>query len=209
MPKASDGPYADFQISAVSVLSTVSVYTMLDPLSAATGILQAFPQHSTPVYQAGVFRLKTSIRVSRLEFTFEISSAQSNTLIAADIYNFMRIAVIKTGKTYATSNVNYLTTVYGGTNLQDVQQVLADKVFALNSQAFDSSNYNSPGLDVWRFSIDCDWTSVFFSTTATGIGTVWENQEGDVMLELVSDSAAVPHPFTSIHCRVFFDFLNL
>lgn len=206
MPQSSTGPYADFQLGITGYTTSVSTYTMLDPLSAASGILQAFPQHATPVYQAGTFRLKTKVRITRFEFTFDLAGSQSNTLVPADLYNYMRIAVIKTGKTYANSNINYLTSVHGGTNLQDVQQILADKIFGLTSQAFDTTNYNAPQLDSWRFSIDCDWITVFYSTNATGVGAAWENQEGDLMVELVSDSTLAPNPVSTVHCRVFFDF---
>lgn len=181
---------------------------MLDPLSAGSGVLASFPQHAIPVYQGGVFRLRSALRISRLEFRMLFSGSQSNALIAADYYNFVRIAVIKTGKTYANSNVNYLSNVYGGTSMQDTQQVLADKTVGLTTQAFSSTDYNSPGLADLTFAIDCSWDAVFYSTTATGAGTAWENQEGDIMLEFVSDSSVAPHPQVSFSCRVFFDFLK-
>ena len=181
---------------------------MLDPLSAASGILATFPQHAIPVYQGGTYRLRTSLRIRRLEFTFVCSGSVSNTLIAADFYNYVRIAVVKTGKTYASSNTNYLNTVHGGTTMQDTQQVLADKILGMSTQAFNSSDYNSPGLADYRFAIDCHWDPVFYSTNATGTGAAWENQEGDIMVELLSDSAVAPHPQVNFSCRVFFDFLK-
>lgn len=203
-------PVADYNYALTASSTGATSFTLLDPILAASGILQAFPAHSTPVYQNGVLRLRTRIRIRRVEMRFIVVGAVSNAVLAADLYNTLRYAVYKTGIDYSGTSTPYLNAVIGGTTLQDVNKVYFDKTDALPSQAYDTTiTTPTPQVLTWDIYFEPHVILDCFSSNATGAGAAWDTNGTDIMFDHVSDSNLVPHPTIGFNARFIIDFLEL
>jgi hypothetical protein len=201
-------PYFDFNLNQLSSTS-VTFNTILDGLLASTGILQQYPQHAEGQYSNGVFRLRQRIRLRRMECRFAFIGAQSNAVLAADLFNLVRLAIYVSKTNYAATVANYLTAVETGTNTIDVGGVYLDKTVPLPSQAYDTTiTTPTPQVVNWEGSFDPALTLTCFSTTATGAGSAWDTEERDIVLSHVSDSALSPNPTVQGYVRIFFEYVN-
>jgi hypothetical protein len=205
----SNARYFDFQLGS-NLISTSNISgTMLGSLLSSTGILASFPANATPVSSAGTLQLYQKIKLNHMLVAITAIGSQSNTLAAGDIYNRLRVMIVWTGETYQGSQISPLVnnSVDQWPNMQDVVQVFGDWQFSLPSQAFNSSNYNSPAIKTWRSSIPIDKTLECFATTASGTGA-WETKQGDLVYAAVSDSSVSPNPILLTTVRVYYTMLH-
>jgi hypothetical protein len=209
VPYSAMGPVADYNYALTASSTGVTSFTVLDPLLAASGILASFPQRATPVYQNGVFRLRTRIVIHRVEVRMVVVGAQSNAVLAADLYNTLRTALYKTRINYGDSSIAYLTTVLGGTNLQDIEKIHADRTFSLPSQAYDATiTTPTPQVLNWDFMFKPNMVLDCYSTNATGSGAAWDTNGFDLMFDHVSDSTVAPHPTIGFTLRLCYSYEN-
>jgi hypothetical protein len=205
----SDARYFDFQLGS-NLISTANISgTMLGSLLSSTGILATFPANATPVSSGGAFQLYRKIRLKNMLVALTAIGSQSNTLASGDIFNRLRVLIVWSGETYQGSQISPLSnnSVDQWPNLQDVEEVLGDWQFALPSQAFNTSNYNSPAIKTWRSSIPINRTLECFSTTANGTGA-WDNKHGDLVYAAVSDSSVSPNPILLTTVRVYYEIVD-
>lgn len=200
-------PLTDFNYGASSTTTTVSA-SLLDDLLSNTGILQAYPQHATPVYYNGNYRLRTKIVIDRIEVRATIVGAVSNALLAADLYNTLRLAIYKTGVSYSDTSTAYLNGVTSGTTVTDVKKVYLDKTWALPSQAYDSTiTTATPQVLCAEYYFEPHFELDVFSLNATGLGVAWDSNGVDLMFDHVSDSSIAPHPTISMTVRSIFHYV--
>jgi hypothetical protein len=208
-----DMPYCDSFILGSSFSTSVTSFNILDALGSSTGLLQAFPQHSTPVTynNAGTvaYRLRTKIVIDFIEFDFRMIGSQSTTLVAADLYNTIRWALYLEGpQSGVGSSLSYLTSVIGGTIIQDKMKVYHDQQYPLVSQAFDTVNSdNVPNVKTGFLKFPIHESFTFFSTTTTGVGAPWLSADKTIVLDVVSDSSIIPSPTFGYNARIFFRFM--
>lgn len=208
-PVVLDCPFFDFNFN-VSATTTPAVLDVLDGLLSSTGILQQYPQHSEGQYANGVLRLRQRIKLNRVEVRNTFVGAVSNAVLAADLYNSVRSAMVVVGEDYSTAAVpSYLNGVFVGTSTLDIKGVYYDRTVSLPSQAYDATiTTPTPQVINWDLSFDPNLVITCFSTTASGSGSAWDTEERDVLIYHVSDSAIAPHPTMSGTVRVFFEFLE-
>lgn len=201
-------PICDFNMGLTNTTTTTTLLTMLDPLLAATGILQQYPQHATPTYLNAVFRLRQKIRILRIECRFQFIGALSNAVLAADLYNTVRIAMYRSGVDYSIANIPYLNGVIAGTTLTNIQRVYFDKTVSLPSQAYDTT-ITTPTPQVRNWEVFFEPSDLWFdcySTNATGSGAAWDTDGRDLCLEVISDSSVTPHPSVGGNIRLIYQY---
>lgn len=183
--------------------------SLLNSLASSTGLLQQFPQHATPVFMSGGvgFRLRQNLHISHIDLDLQVIGSQGTALLSGDFYNTVRTAVYRTGDTYVDPTLPYLTGILT-TQITDVQHVYLDRAETLITQAFDSADNNVPGARYHSWTIPVNRTLSFYSTTASGVGSVWESREQDFLIDFISDSAVIPHPAVSYLARVWFEFVK-
>jgi len=201
-------PFVD-QVYSVSVSSTTTSSSLLNELASATGLLQQYPQHADPVYEAGIgFRLRQTLHLKFMELDFQAVGSQGNALVSGDLFNTMRVAVFLVGETYLSANLNYLTSIVQ-TDIRDVKHVYLDHLMDLPSQAYDTvSTTNVPQVITKQLLIPINKRISFYSTSASGGGATWESREDDIVVNVVSDSGVVPNPTFNSVFRLWFEFVN-
>lgn len=176
---------------------------------SATGVLQSFPAHATPVSQNGVNRLRGVINLDYMELTVNFIGAQSNAILSADIFNQIRCTVVRTGLPYSGAPEQAQVSVVGGLQLSDVKEVYHDQVATLTTRAWNSSSgYNSPGVIIKRKTIPIGYRLAVHSENTTGVGVAWDTLMSDVLISFVSDSNVTPHPQIQFNCRVFYRWMS-
>lgn len=200
-------PFVDQLVGTTPINTSVFAGSLLTSLASASGLLQQFPQHATPVFMSGGigFRLRQNLHISHIELDIQVIGSQGTVLLPGDFYNTVRTAVYRTGDTFVDPTLPYLTGILT-TQITDVQHVYLDRVDVLMTQAFDSTDNNVPGVRHHSWNIPINKTLSFYSTNATGIGATWETREQDFLIEFISDSAVIPHPSVSYCARVWFEF---
>jgi len=201
-------PLCDYNYALTASSTGVTSFSVLDPLLANNGILQQFPQQATPVYQNGTFLLRTRLLIERVEIRHTVVGAVSNAVLAADLYNNLRVAFYHTGVDYSSTNTPYLNGVIAGTTLQDVSRVYIDRTFALPSQAYDATiTTPTPQVLNWDVFFEPNLIVDCYSANATGSGVAWDTNGTDVICEHISDSAVVPHPSVGFTLRMCYRYL--
>lgn len=199
-------PVTDFNFSNTVSTSITQLYP-LDALLGSGGILQAFPQHATPVFMNGVYRLRTRIFLKRIEARFIFVGAVSNAVLAADLYNTVRVALHLSGTDYSSTGADYLTGTTTGTNITDCKRIYFDRTVALPSQAYDTTiTTPTPQVVTWEVYFDPNLSIDCFSTNATGAGAAWDTNGLDLDLEFVSDSSISPHPSVLGTMRLIYEY---
>lgn len=207
VPFSGMKPVCDFNISTSVSTSVTNLYP-LDALLGSAGILQAYPQRSTPVYMNGTYRLRTRIHISRIEFRLIFVGAVSNAVLAADLYNTIRAAMHLSGTDYSALGADYLAAVNQGTNITDCKRIYFDRVLALPSQAYDVTiTTPTPQVLTWSGYFEPNLPLDCFSTNATGSGAAWDTNGLDIDMEFVSDSSLAPHPSVSGSVRLVFEYM--
>lgn len=202
-------PLADFALN-YNVTAVVGTNSLLDPLLAANGIMQQFPQHAFPIYYNGTFRLRQRIKIMRVEIRMTFIGAVSNAVLAADLYNTLRVAVYRTGIDYAVASIPYLTGITSGAEVRNVERVYLDHTVSLPSQAYDTTiTTPTPQVRNWEvFFEPNDLVLDTYSTNATGIGAAWDTNGRDLMIDFVSDSAIAPNPTLLGNVRLVYAYIK-
>jgi len=203
-------PFTDQNSVGTPVSTSTTTLSLFTEMASATGLFQAFPQHASPFFEGGSigFRLRQAIRIRTIEADLVYVGAQSNVLALGDLYNTVRLAVYESGETYQSSSLTYASSVVTS-DVRDVTKVFHDEMVPLPTQAFDSVNsYNVPQVLTKRYQIPINQTYVFFSQNPTGAGVAWETTAKDILLEIVSDSSAPPHPTVIYNFRVWFEYVK-
>lgn len=209
VPYSGVCPYADYNIGGSSISTTVTADYPLDALLGATGILQQFPAHATPVYQNGVYRLRQRVIIRRMECRFSFIGAVSNAVLAADLYNTVRISLSLTGTSYSGISNAYLNGIMSGTNLVNVKRIFFDHTVSLPSQAYDATiTTPTPQVRNWEVFLEPNLRFDTYSTNATGSGAAWDTDGFDLGLEFVSDSAIAPHPTLMGTLRLIYEYVR-
>jgi hypothetical protein len=203
----SHRPFFDTDTST-SVTTTALQYSLLYNLCAANGLLQAFPQHASPFVTGSVNGLRQRLYLSHIEFRYQVIGAQSNVITTADMYNTVRIAIVRTGVNYSAVNPLYLSSTIVGSSLNSIQQVYLDRTYSLPSLAFTTANYNSPGVINGYVRIPINRYIVCHSGNSTGSGVAWDTEQQDYVINFVSDSSLTPHPTLTYSARFFFDYCD-
>jgi hypothetical protein len=202
---SSKESYIDIAIGA-GITNTFVPTKALDPLLGAGGLLRTFPQLCRVAAggSANTPKWFKNITVQAIEFNLNFSGSQSNTLIPADLYNRLRFVVWSTKYPYsATTNA-----VWDIDSLIDwtrAEELIFDQTISLSSQAFDTSNYNSPATQnlramlPYRHRYNCKST-----TTAGGLPTAFDTDEDNLLFGFVSDSAVAPNPAVSGSFRLYY-----
>jgi len=208
MPSVVDRPFFDYPVAVSPVSTTYGTFKLLDFLTGAGGILAQYPQHAEGQFAGGLFRLRQRILLDRCEFRLSMVGAESNAVLAADLYNTLRVALIVTGNSYLNTPAQYLTGTMSPTSVVDVKGVYFDKSFSLPSQAYDTTiTTPTPQVLNWEGCFDPGLMLVCYSTTAAGTAT-WDTEERDLGLQVISDSTAVPHPSIQGTFRFFFRYVD-
>lgn len=193
----------------IGVSTTTYQISLLITLASNSGLLQSFPAHADPVYENAIgVRLRQTLHLKFIEFDAEFVGSQSNTIVASDLYNNMRISIFRTGETYQSANLNYATSILS-TDIRDVQKVYYDEVIPLPSVAFDTANNtNVPNVKIRSMRIPINLKLSFFSSNASGAGAAWETRESDLVINVVSDSAVAPNPTIQFNSRLWFEYVR-
>lgn len=190
----------------LSAISSTTTLFLMDPLLSSTGLMAQYPQSAKGYYNGTNFALRTAIIVRRIEFRAYLTGAQSSTLLAGDLFNYLRYGFYKTGAQYSDSTEQYLGNgVFGGTDPDDVKRVYLDKTETLSSTAFNTTTgFNVPQTRVREWTICPNDVFKIYSTNATG-STAWNTLADNYRMDICSDSTLTPHPNFKIVIRFFFE----
>jgi hypothetical protein len=201
-----DVPYFDFYEGGTYGTSPTS-NSMLGGLLSSTGILSQFPSIATPNFSTGGFTASVTARVHILYADVHIKAvgSQSNTIVAGDLYNTLRIGIFQCGENYSTvQQTPYSSNQDFWYDTKDLERVLYDEFIPLPSQAFDTlSNYNVPQVVCKKFRVPINLRLDCISTAASGTGA-WNTKKSDLFLSIVSDSTVAPNPNVITSVRFYF-----
>jgi hypothetical protein len=199
-------PYFDYQLTGLSVTNSPGYGSMLTPLLGSTGLLASYPQITVPVITGTVAQFYQEIRITSILLEVTAIGSQSATIVAADLFNQLRVLMFWSGETYQSSLINPVLSPNQWPNMQDVEEVLYDAKYDLPSVSFDTTNTtNTPMIRSWRGLVPVNRTLECF---ASAPGTVWETKSGDLALAYGSDSAITPNPTLTVCARVFYDIVR-
>jgi hypothetical protein len=191
--------FGDFNISAA--ISTTP--TQFPLMSAISGLLANTPQTTKPVSQNGVIVWRTKIHLHAIELRIRGVGSQATALLPADLYNFLRVLIYQVSYRSSTTPGAVLISIDEGINVLDVTDVYYDERRQLQSQAFDTGDFNVPGT--WLDTVVIPIGKVFNFETIVAAGTSgWSTNDQAIWLESVSDSSAVPHPNFFADARMWF-----
>jgi len=203
MPVPLNCRYTDLVLN-VSSTTTVSQTHLTNSIAVA---LAAAPQSTTPVYQGGGINWRANVRIYGIECRFRSVGAQSNALIPADLYNLARILIFENSEGSSVVPSTCLSSVDGPLNFLEASAVLYDQRFQLESQAFDSSNYNVPENWQDEYVIPYNRTISFYSAVSAGTSG-WQTKDRTLWLNHCSDSAVTPHPTVLAAIRIYFNIVE-
>jgi len=198
--------YIDSRYSVTVGTTTGSGYRLLEPLMGPSGLLITYPQLCRVAAGGSIATPKwfKSIMVTGIEYQLNLVGAQSNTLIAADLYNRVRIVIWDTKFSFSASVIAQWD-IDGLTDWTRASKLLLDQTVGLGAQAFDSANYNVPGTSNLRGFIPYRHRfDIKSTTTVGGLPTVLDTDEDNLLFGIVSDSALVPHPSMTGTIRVHY-----
>ncbi len=196
--------YADLTANASSSTTT----TTQSLLTSITAVLAAVPQQSTPSYNNGAVQWKQRILLNRIEIRYRLIGAQATALVAADIFNNVRLLVWETRDSHLVSVANNpLTGVDDPLNVSDVRMIHYDSVIPLCSHAFDSADTNVPDVKTRTVVIPINRMFDFFTTVAAGTSG-WDTKVGNIRVSHVSDSSVSPHPTVITTARLYYELVR-
>lgn len=198
-------PFVDLNSSAASVSTSV---TSLSMLSGLVTTFTANPQITKPVtWGAGNVRYQAATYIHGLLIKYKVEGAQSNVLLAGDLFNSVRVTFNSYGSSYADTPTQIGGGVDNWFDTSDLRKMLHDETHCLPSQAYDSStNYNVPQVVARQAYLPVNQRFDWFSTNSPP--TVWDTKAGDIFLAFVSDSGLSPHPSISWAVRVYYDLIQ-
>lgn len=196
--------YFDFGFSA-GITSAGVTYSILDPLR--TQILPSYQSIWRPSlvgWSPGSKLLNARIKLQHADIRVLSTGAQSNALLAGDLYNSIRYVMYLTGNSVLDVQPSPMSNLTEFLSLQDIERVYTDKLVPLPSQAFDTSNnYNVPQVTQRTFTIPMNLTLDWFTSDATG-ATGWDTRKYNVLMQTLSDSTVSPHPSIEFRVRLYY-----
>lgn len=197
--------YFDAELfNTVSTTSTGPVTLLGQLMQNTTGILANSPHLWDTSTQANDRLYNASVHITGMDVLLVFTGAQATALIAADLFNAIRLIMYKTGQQYLDANTDILTNVYYWPNLANVVEVYLDKFICLPSNAFNAADYNSPAFKSIMCHIPLDVTLECYTQANDGT-TGWDTRSGDLFYEVISDSAATPHPAYNLNVRLYYE----
>lgn len=190
---------------STSTSSTVNTQAFLASLA---NLLSTIPQITSPIAVNGSVQWRQRITISAIDMSFAVVGAQGTALSAGDLYNFTRLVVWETRDSYSLSPNTPLVGVHVPLNNFDCKKVHYDEVQQLPTQAFNSGDYNAPGMYHRRVMLPINQTYDWFTRTVDGSGG-WDTKTGNILCSFVSDSALTPHPTIWFSFRVYFRMLKI
>lgn len=149
----------------------------------------------------GVYDFKGKIRVIRLLMRLNLVGSQSNTIVAGDLFNRIRVLVFYTNSNFLGTAAFNSFTIDTMPDLRDAR-IMHDKIYNLPTQAFDSlSNYNVPDCKTVDINIYENRNFEVFSTQG---GVTWDTKRGDYYVYVCSDSTVAPNPTLTGSCRLIY-----
>ena len=177
-----------------------NISAQLLPLSQAVWKTRVTQQGSSTLVSRQVF-----LKLTKLELRFTTTGSEGTALAAADLYNRIRTCLFWTPLTSGITPANPLSDVASFCDPQDVSAIYSDVIEAMPSQAFNSADYNAPGIRVRRERHILN-KSMEWKVTGDPAANYWYSLSGNLMLAYVSDSSASPHPTLEIAVRVWYEF---
>ena len=204
--------YVDVDIDAISVTSAQQVVRLFDPLLGAGGLLRTFPQmmkitaNNTSNTPGFYFRFHVDKIVLNLNFV----GSSSNAVAAGDLYNRIRANCWETDLPYSSTAYP----VFDVDNQVDwrwVRKHHLDHVATLTAGAYDStSGFPASATQNIKISIPINRTfEAFSSATVSGLPSVMDTREGNLLLSVVADSSVLPHPSWSGSARLYYRQLTM
>jgi len=139
-----------------------------------------------------------------MEVTATFTGSEGTALAAADLYNRIRICFFYTPVPSADNPAIPLYDVTGFCNITDVKTIYFDKVFSLPSQAFNSADYNAPGMQSLKKTIVVNRNLEWNNYTSSPEVNYWYTRAGNLYVAYVSDSSATPHPSLEMRTRLYY-----
>jgi len=191
-------------VYSAAVNNSVVRYSLLTDMM---NLLASVPQMTDAILVNGSIQWHSRIVFSHVELRLLCIGSQSNTLVAGDIFNNMRILVAETRESWAQTSTAPLVGVTDPLNLIDTRVIHLDKLVSLSSRAFNGAGYNSPGIESDVININLN--RAFDIVTPVALGTSgWDTKYGDIEIFLASDSTVTPHPTIVITTRLFYKILK-
>lgn len=194
-------------VDQVNAVSPSSVASRQSIFAAIATLLQTIPQITSPVAVNGSVQWRQRVQIHAVELYHAWAGAQGTALVAGDLYNFGRLVLWETRDNYTVGTTEALVGVHNPLNLVDAKRVYYDRVLGLTSQAFNSADYNAPGLSHERCIIPVNQTYDWFTTVAAGTSG-WDTKSGNMFVSYQSDSSVTPHPLLNFSVRVYFRLLK-
>lgn len=198
-------PFCDLTITNNAATTSSTEFSILAPLiSVMAGNLQI----TKPItWGGGNVRYTAGVHVHGVLVKVRTIGAQSNTLLAGDLYNSVRIIIYQSGSTYADAPDGLGGGVDQWYNPSDAVKLHYDHTFNLPTQAYDTASaYNVPQVLGDQLYIPMNTRFDFFSLNSSG--STWDTKKGDLLVIFVSDSGVTPHPSVNISCRLYYDFVQ-
>lgn len=192
--------------SAVGVTVGTGMFhqNLLDPLLGNTiGLFTVNLQANRIAQQSTAFIYYKNFRITTMSVHLNLVGAQSNTLVAGDLFNRCRLLIWYSEYPYSASSLPGWT-IDSMTDFRIVQKMFVDKTFNLPSQAFyTTSGYNVPQCITYDRSLPIG--RLFESYSVNPLADQWDTRKGNVYISLVSDSAISPGPFVSGSVRLYYE----
>nr|WAE42915.1 MAG: capsid protein [Cressdnaviricota sp.] len=201
--------FYDIDVNLTSTTS-ISSYNLLNTLLANGGILDSQPQANEQRYilASGSTINNTESRkvmITGIYFRLRFIASQATAVITSDLFNSIRHTMFYSDTPYSDSVTQILNDVDGFIDTRDIKRKHFDRMVTLGQNAFDTNSYSSPQQKTFIKFFKCRYTLDCFSDNA---GTNWQNKKGTLEYQLVSDSAAAPHPTVAGGIRVYFRTLD-
>ncbi len=204
-PSVLQIPFVDYQLSGSSTTSVGASSILLSMFN----VLAQYPQHSSGNFVSGGagYGLRQRLFLEFIEMRITFTGSQATVLAAADLYNSIRYALVRTGPPFSHTVSPYLQGMNVGTVIEDVEHVYEDKTIPLPTQAFDTVNmYNVPQVITIAKKVPLNLPIDWFTSDPTGT-TGWDTRSKNLYFNHVSDSSLTPHPFIDACFRIFFRFV--
>lgn len=193
--------YVDSNGNSTAVPSSSVNVPLLDSLLAAGSLFPSNLQTHRLVSSSGSAQYLHNLQLAYLDLAYSVSQSQANNLIAADLFNRVRVCVWWTEDPYRET-VLPTWSVDDQPDWREVKKVLYDEIHVLVSQAFDSTNFNAPGVAARKLRIDL---GQYLETLSTGSsGSNWDTRRGNLVLTVTSDSGLAPHPVITYRARLYY-----
>jgi hypothetical protein len=194
----------DLSISTVPTQNTL----LGQLLTTNVGILPKFPSLWNPATSGNDPMLTCDILITRIDIRAVFVGAQSNALLAGDLYNSIRLLVWLSGRPFGEATANPLTDIIKFIKPQEALKVYLDYVAPLPTMAFDSQNgYNAPQVIHKAWSINTNIHLPCYTETDTGTSG-WTTKQKNLAISAVSDSSVAPHPVLNFSARMYYTVLH-